>query len=90
VEVIHELKLVQPYYDEVVSGVKSFVVRKDDRGFQLGDVLRLKEWDPQTQTYTGRSIGALVNYRQEITDTPGWPEQFLQEPRWVVLGIKVK
>lgn len=42
----HELKVVPPYFDALVSGSKTFEVRKNDRAYQRGDVLRLREWHP--------------------------------------------
>lgn len=39
--VIHELKCHDVYFDAIQSGLKSFEVRRDDRGFQKGDTVRL-------------------------------------------------
>lgn len=44
----HTLKVVPPYFDALVSGSKTFEVRKNDRAYQAGDVLRLREWHPGT------------------------------------------
>lgn len=42
----HELKVVPPYFDSLVAGSKTFEVRRNDRGYQTGDMLRLREWHP--------------------------------------------
>lgn len=42
----HILKVQPPYFDSIVSGTKTFEVRKNDRGYQRGDVLRFREWHP--------------------------------------------
>lgn len=34
---VHEIKLLEDYCDAVLSGEKSFEVRKNDRGYQKGD-----------------------------------------------------
>lgn len=48
----HQLKVIPPYFDEVASGRKTFEVRKNDRAYQRGDILELREWHPdQTSTY---------------------------------------
>ena len=45
---------------ETIEGNKLFEIRKNDRNFQVGDVLLLKEWD--NIKYTGREVGAMVRY----------------------------
>jgi hypothetical protein len=39
---IHELKCVEPYFTDIITGMKSFEVRKNDRDFQVGDILHLR------------------------------------------------
>lgn len=39
----HELKLVQPFFNDVFTGKKKFEIRKNDRDFKIGDELILKE-----------------------------------------------
>lgn len=43
---IHELKIWPQYYCRVADGTKTFEVRNNDRGFQPGDKVILREWDP--------------------------------------------
>lgn len=43
----HELKIWPKYYRRVANGTKTFEVRNNDRGFQFGDTVCLKEWDPE-------------------------------------------
>lgn len=59
---IHILKIHPAYFEKVLTGEKKFEIRKDDRGFQSGDRLLLKEWDPERGCFTGRSVECLVNY----------------------------
>ena len=57
---IHELKILPEYYDAVRCGDKRFEIRKNDRNFHRGDILRLKEWDGEK--VTGEELDALVRY----------------------------
>lgn len=58
----HELKTWNEYFEEVFMGRKTFEVRKSDRHFEKGDILILKEWNPKTETYTGRQLARRVTY----------------------------
>lgn len=58
----HELKTWPDYFYRIFSGQKRFEVRKQDRDFQIGDILHLREYDPGTETYTGRSVRAEITY----------------------------
>jgi hypothetical protein len=42
----HELKIWPQYYCRVKDGSKTFEVRTNDRGYQPGDTVILKEWGP--------------------------------------------
>lgn len=59
----HTLKTINPYFEELWIGAKKFEVRKDDRSFQVGDTLILREYDPTNDTYSGRVINAEVTYK---------------------------
>lgn len=42
----HELKIWPQFYCRVADGSKTFEVRKNDRAFQSGDLVILREYDP--------------------------------------------
>jgi uncharacterized protein DUF3850 len=46
---VHELKCIQPYFRDMWHGHKTFDIRKNDRNFQLGDILHLREYYPPTE-----------------------------------------
>lgn len=58
----HELKTVNPYFTQVWEGQKRFELRKNDRNFNEGDFLILKEYDPETKKYSGREIWCIARY----------------------------
>ncbi|WP_270265694.1 DUF3850 domain-containing protein [Enterococcus faecalis] len=73
---IHELKILPEYFEAVVSGNKRFEIRKNDRNYKKGDILRLNEY--QEGQYTGDVHVSEITY---ITD-------YAQQDGYVVLGIK--
>jgi hypothetical protein len=58
---VHYLKTLPVYFDAVLSGKKTFEFRRNDRDFQEGDILVLKEYDP-LGGFTGREITRHVGY----------------------------
>lgn len=62
---IHELKTWPEPFEAMCSGHKSHEIRKDDRSFAVGDLLDLREWDPDTQVYSGRRLIMEVTYKSE-------------------------
>lgn len=63
---IHELKIWPQYFCRVLDGSKTFEVRNNDRGFQCGDTVLLREYDPkeiiESHRYTGRAARFKVGY----------------------------
>lgn len=57
----HELKVAPAFWEPLANGTKRFEVRKDDRGFEVGDRLFLREWKPRSG-YTGRELFFRVLY----------------------------
>lgn len=77
---IHELKILPEYFDAVCLREKTFELRKNDRGFKVGDYLHLKEWDGEK--YTGREVTRYVNYI--LYDWTGG----LQDG-WCIMNLKI-
>ncbi len=50
----HELKTWPEQYQALIDGRKTHEVRRADRPFHIGDVLYLREWQPDMERYTGR------------------------------------
>jgi len=62
-QIVHELKCWPQFFEAIAKGQKRHDVRRaDDRDFRVGDRLRLREFDPQSQCYTGREQTVRVTY----------------------------
>ncbi len=56
----HDLKISPQYYEAVISGEKKFELRKNDRGFKVGDTVNLREWS--NGQYSGRQPKYRIGY----------------------------
>jgi hypothetical protein len=59
---LHTLKTWPDQFTALTDGSKTFEVRYDDRGFAVGDLLRLAEWDPDTSRFTDRMLLRRVTH----------------------------
>lgn len=76
---VHTLKTEAPYFRHVRCDAKPFEVRRDDRGFQPGDLLVLAEWE---DGYTGLDVARVVTYVLRDAEDHGVQEGY------VVLGLR--
>lgn len=59
----HALKTWPQYFKDIASGEKTFELRKDDRPFQVGDILLLQEWGgTESAGYTGKEETRIISY----------------------------
>jgi len=73
----HSLKSLPEFFQPIMDGTKTFEIRLNDRGYQEGDVLWLREWS-EKGGYTGSCCLKVVTY---LTT-------FEQKDGYVVMGIK--
>ena len=76
---IHQLKILPEHFEDVISGRKTFEVRRNDRDFRIGDLLALNEHD-SVFGFTGRSC--LVRTDYILSDTK------YCKPGYVILSIR--
>ncbi|KRT87117.1 MULTISPECIES: ASCH/PUA domain-containing protein [Bacillus] len=75
----HKLKILPEYFEAVCTGVKNFEIRRNDRNYQVGDLLELNEYIPEKAEFTGRVVVREVTY---ITD-------YAQQENYVVMSIDI-
>ncbi len=63
---IHEIKCLPKYFEETAKGTKGFEIRKNDRDYQVGDLLAMNEYDGQK--YTGRAMFLRVDFMMNPND----------------------
>lgn len=71
----HELKTWPREFEAITDGLKTHEVRSArDRRFEVGDVLRLREWSQLANEYTGRAVRVRVTYVSQgpAAGLPAW------------------
>jgi len=78
---IHELKCWQVYYEALENGSKTFEYRKNDRNFQVGDMLSITLFDPAKNTlFKNHILYFIITYiLQGVMNLPNG---------YCILGIK--
>ncbi len=66
---VHTVKVWPQFYKSVESGERSFDIRKDDRGYEVGDNLVLHEYDPE-EGFTGASTIKQITWITRFKDIP--------------------
>lgn len=99
----HFLKLEYRYWDAVNSGEKNFEVRRDDRGFQKGDVVTLCKFGKDPRVISRHKIGFMDDCDNVISGLHTSNRvakiqrkisyvltggQFGIEPGYVILGLR--
>lgn len=59
---VHDVKCWPEFFEPMIKCFKKFEVRKNDRGYKVGDKLIIREFRPLDQTYTGRAMTMSVEY----------------------------
>jgi len=90
---IHYLKTLPEFFRDVQDGRKTFEIRKDDRDYNVGDYLLLREWDPTIQkgchpylperNFTGKEVQVKIKYI--LRDYP----EFGLMPGYAILSIEL-
>jgi hypothetical protein len=81
----HELKVWPEYFEAIAAWQKTFEIRKNDRDFQRGDTLVLKEFAPGPGEYTGLAVRRRVSYVLSGDDPMGFA--FGLRPGFVALAL---
>ncbi len=85
---VHCLKSHPDFFEAIRHGDKRHDLRRTDRPYAVGDIIRLEEFDPISQRYTGRRCDAVITY---IT-SPDHPCALSKEalnPDFCILSIDV-
>lgn len=86
-----EKKVWPEYFEQILSGSKTFELRLNDFDIVEGDALLLKEWDPETKQYTGRELARTVGFvgKWKIDElTVFWSKEEIAEKGIQIISLK--
>jgi hypothetical protein len=80
---IHAVKILPKFFEDVVTGRKPFEIRKNNRDYRERDYIALNEYDPtapENERYTGQSALFRISY---ILDDPEYCKE-----EFIVMGLE--
>lgn len=83
-----EKKVWPIYFQKILDGDKNFELRLADWECQPGDILVLREWDPETKDYTGRVLKKKVTYVLKTKEVKLWPQEDIDKYGFQIISLK--
>jgi hypothetical protein len=80
----HELKILPKYFRDVKRGIKKFELRKNDRDYEVGDYIKLCEYNGEA--YTGEFLWVKITYILSHEEA----KKFGLRPDYCILGFEEK
>ncbi len=83
-----EKKIWVKPFQKILDGKKTYELRLADWECNEGDILVLKEWNPDTKEYTGRVIEKQVTYVGKTKDLKYWSKEEIEKFGFQIISFK--
>lgn len=83
----HEKKILPKSFQAIVDGRKTWELRLADWECVPGDVLVLREWDPERKEYTGRALEKEVTYVGKTKGVTFWSQEDIDRYGFQIIGF---
>ncbi len=83
-----EKKSVPVLFEKVLSGEKNFDLRIAEFECEVGDILVLREWDPELNNYTGRQLEKTITFVMKTKDLKFWSQEDIENLGFLVMSFK--
>ncbi len=81
-------KKVQPeYFQKILNGDKKYELRLADFDINEGDILILREWDPEIKDYTGRTIEKKVTMVLKTNELNFWAKEDIEKYGYQIISF---
>ena len=83
-----EKKVLSKYFQAIINGKKTYELRLADFECKEGDALILREWNPDTEEYTGRKIEKTVTYVGKTKGLTFWSKEDIDKYGYQIIAFK--
>lgn len=85
-----EKKILPEWFQKILDGEKTYEFRLADFECNPGDILVLREIDPKTKQFTGRSIEKNVGYvgKVRIDDNSLYSKEQIEKLGFQIISLK--
>jgi hypothetical protein len=83
-----EKKVWPEYFQKIIDGEKTFEVRLADFDCAPGNILILREWDPQKSAYTGRTLEKTITYVAKTKNFTFWTQDEIDKYGYQIIAFK--
>jgi hypothetical protein len=83
----HDLKSWPQFFNPILDGVRTHELRRNDRGFSVGDYLVLHEFEPTTQQYTGRECKVRITSMTSFAEPCAVSNEGMN-PNFCILSVR--
>ena len=83
-----EKKTWPDLFQKILDGEKTFDARLADWECKPGDILVLREYDPETEEYSGREIEKEITFVLKTKDIMYWPKEDVQKYGFQIFSFK--
>jgi len=83
-----EKKTWPSFFEKLASGEKTYELRLADWECNEGDILVLREWDPEAKEYTGREIEKKVGYVGKTKGITFWSQEEIEKFGFQIISLK--
>ncbi len=84
----HEKNIQTEYFQKILDGVKKYELRLADRDCHEWDVLLLRERDPITEIYTGRTIEKQITHILKTKDVQFREQKDVEKYWFQIISFK--
>lgn len=77
------------YFKKILKGDKTFDLRLADFEFRKGDTLLLREFNPKTKKYTGRTLKKKVTYVMKTKDIKFFTKKDIEKYGFQIISFKL-